>query len=395
MIRLLVAVVALLAQADPLAEADAAFRAGDFDRAARLARQVVAKQPDSAHAHMILGVIGAQGAQWTAATKHFTEVIRLAPQDPQGYFYLGQAHLYQRNWERAIGFFTQAQKRNYPDGERLAVELAYAQNEAGRPEAALAGLETIRPPAAGPLAIQYYSVVGLARGKLNQTAAALEAMRRARDLDDSRAESWEFIISTLMGTDMTPAALAEAIRAQRKFPDDPNIQFLFALTSYYVAESPLTPLALRHLREAEPGSARVLLVEGLLHRKRGRNEEAVAAFRQAAERGVPDARLLLGIVLKENGDYAAAEREYREAERLNPRNGQALLELGKLLLSNGDLEGALPRLEKSAEYMPASSAVHYQLGLLYGRLGRKQKAEEHMGLWRKLEAAAAAQNPRQ
>jgi len=92
----------------------------------------------------------------------------------------------------------------------------------------------------------------------------------------------------------------------------------------------------------------------------------------------------LGIVLRESGDYAAAEREYREAERLNPRNGQALLELGKTLLAGGDLNGALTRLERAVQYMPGAQAAHYQLGILYGRLGQKEKAEEQLRLSRQL-----------
>src|SRR5262249_55465220 len=155
-------------------------------------------------------------------------------------------------------------------------------------------------------------------------------------------------------------ALAAAIRAQRKFPDDADIQFLFALANYHVTESPLSRLALRNLREIDPSSPRVLLAEGLALRKEGRNEQALSAFRQAAARGVPDAHLLLGILLRETGDHARAEKEYREAERLNPNNGQALLEMGKMLIERGDITQALARLKKAAEVMPSAPPVHYQ-----------------------------------
>ena len=90
--------------------------------------------------------------------------------------------------------------------------------------------------------------------------------------------------------------------------------------------------------------------------------------------------MLLGIVYKESGDYGAAEREYREAERLNPRNGQMMLEMGKLLVARGELEQARLRFEKAAEYMPDAPAVHYQLGLLYRRLGQPEKAQHHLQL---------------
>jgi Flp pilus assembly protein TadD len=373
------AVSAFFQQPGALADrAEEAFRSGNLDTAQTLARQVLAKDPNSAQAHMILGVIAAQQQKWTAANLHFGAVVKLVPSDPHGYFYLGQASLYQHNWAKAADYFAQALQRNYPDRERLVVELAYAENEAGRPKQALATLQKIRPPAEGPHAAQFHAVTAFVQEKLGQLPPAIEAIRRAINIDDSNPQYWEFLVSSLIGSDQVNAAAAEAIRGQKRFPDHAGIHFLLGVASYYMTETHFTKLALRNLREAEPEGSRVLLVEGMLYRKQGQTQEATRAFSEAAKRGLPDAHLLLGILHKEAGDYAAAEREFREAERLNPRNGQLLLELGKLLLSQGAVNEALPRLLRAVEYMPANSAVHYQLGLAYARLGQKEKAERHM-----------------
>jgi tetratricopeptide (TPR) repeat protein len=373
---LLACAVYLSAQTETLLEqADAAFREGDLEGSASLARRMLARNPSAVHAHMILGVIAARQQNWSVSNEHFQSVVRLEPENPHGYFYLGQASLYQQRWEAAIGYFSKALERQYPRKERLLVEMALAQNEAGRPEQALASLSGIDPE--DDLAAQYWAVTAFAHDRLNRTGSAIEAIRRALQFDDSDAHSWEFLIGALIKMDEAPQALAEAIRAQKKFPDHPDIQFLFALASYYVTESPLSKLALRNLREAEPDSPRVLLAEGLLYRKQGKTDEATRAFERSAARGVRDARLLLGIVYKENGQYEAAELEYREAERLNPRNGQVLLELGKLSLTRGELEKARVRLEQAAKYMQDAPTVHYQLGLLYRRLGNTEKAQQH------------------
>lgn len=382
--------VALFAQAGSLLEqADAAFRKGDLDRAASLAGRAVKSDPNTVHGYLILGVVAAERRQWEAANRNFQRVIRLDPSNPFGYFYLAQASLYQHNWAQAVRYFTEAQKREYPERERLTIELAFALNEAGRPREALAGLEKIPTPTAGPLAAQYHATSAFALGRLNQPAPAIEAMRRARDIEDTKPEYWNFVVSTLIDTDQTNFALAEAIRAQRRFPDDPDTQFLFALASFYVTESPLSKLALRNLREAEPESPRVLLAEGLLHRKQGETDPAAQAFRRAAEKGVRDAHLLLGILLKEAGDYPGAEREFREAEKENPHNGQTLLELGKLVLARGEVAGAVSLLERAGYLMPNTSVVQYQLGLAFGRLGQKDQAEQHMNRWRELEKQQA------
>jgi tetratricopeptide (TPR) repeat protein len=380
-IFVLVLVLSIGSRADSLVEqADAAFRQGDFPKAAALARRVLSQDSTAVHAHIILGVIAAQSADWAASNRHFAEVVRLQPSNPHGYFYLGQAKLYQQQWQAAIEYFSKALERQYPDKQRLLIELALAQNEAGHPKQALAILAKTEPPSEQRQAAQYHAVVSFVRAKLNEPRGAIEAMRRALKLDDGHPDHWEFLIRTLMQDDEPAQALAEAIRAQKKFPDHADIQFLFALTSYYVTESPLSGLALRNLRETEPDSPRVLLAEGLLYRKQDKTAEATNAFQRAAQRGVPDAHLLLGIVYRENGDYEAAEREYREAERINPRNGQVMLELGKMFLARSELEQARTRLEQAVQYMPDSPSVHYQLGLLYRRLGQPEKSQRHFQL---------------
>lgn len=382
-LALLLTAVGLWAQgAGILEQADAAFRAGDIEQAAALARKALAQDPRSVHAHMILGIISAQANQWKDADSHFQSVTKLDPQNPFGYFYLGQSALYQQRWQQAVGHFSKALDNHYPDQQRLVIELAVAQNEAGQPGPALENLRKIPPPPGGPLAAQYHATQAFALGKLGQPAEATEAIRRAIDLDDSNPPYHEFLITALVSMDETYKALVAAIQAQKKFPDDPQIQYLFGIASYYVSESPLTSLALRNLRECDPESPRVLLVQGLLYRKQGKAEEAMRTFTEASEKGVPDAHLLLGILHKENGDYEAAEQEFREAETANPGNGQVLLELGKLLLVRGNLREAQPRLEKALAAMPQAAGVHYQLGLLYGRLGETEKAREHLRLSR-------------
>ena len=334
---------------------------------------------------MILGLIAAREGEWKAAIKNLEAVVRLNPSSPHGNFFLGQAYHQQGHWEKAIPYLAKALESGHPERERLVLQLAVAQNEAGQPSQALESLSKFPAPAGGPPAAQYHAVSAFAHAALDQPGLAIDAVRRALKLDDSNPGYWQLLISTLIATDQKNRALSEAIRAQKKFPDNPEIQFQFGLSSYYVSQSPFTKLALRNLEEAEPDSARAKCLEGLLHRREGREAEANRAFALAAERGLEDAHLLLGILLKEAGDYDGAEQEYRAAEKVNPHNGQVHLELGKILLTNGNAQEALPRLAKAADYIPKNPGVHYQLGRAYARLGQAEKAEYHFSLFRELD----------
>src|SRR5579872_881150 len=213
-------------------DAEAAFRAGDLNRAAILAGQVLAVDPDSVQAHILLGVIASETRDWSTATGNFEAVIHLAPLNPHGYFYLGQAKLYQQKWAEAAKYFALALQRNYPDRERLIVELAFAENEAGQPREALDRLLKIQVPHTGPLAAQYFAVTAFARNNLNQPLEAILAMRRAKEVDDLNPQYREFLVSTLLNTCQPGLALAEAIDAQKRFPDQREVQFLFGLAAY-------------------------------------------------------------------------------------------------------------------------------------------------------------------
>jgi Flp pilus assembly protein TadD len=368
-------------------QAQAAFRAGDLDRAAGIAQRAITQNPGSANAHLILGIIAGQRQQWDAAAVHLQTVVRLSPTNPHGYFYLGQAQLYQRKWSAAAQYLGKALQLNYPDKDRLLVELAFAENETGRPQLALDHLKQIRDP--GAYAAQYHAVTAFAQSRLQHYPAAIAAIRSACELEPHDSQYWEFLISTLISTDQTQVALSEAIRAQAIFPDDAEIQYLFALTSYYVSESPLSGLALRNLQEAAPGSPKALLAAGLLHRKEGRLEEATQAFLRAAKLGVPDSHALLGIIYREQGNAVAAEQEFRQAAQANPNNAQVLLELGKIALARGQVNAALTRLGRAVTLMPENSPAHYQLGLAYSRSGQKDKANEQFDLSRELDRQQA------
>jgi Tfp pilus assembly protein PilF len=59
-----------------------------------------------------------------------------------------------------------------------------------------------------------------------------------------------------------------------------------------------------------------------------------------------------------------------------------MLEMGKLLLARGAFQEARVRLEKAVQLMPDALTAHYQLGLLYRRLGLNEKAQEQLRLSR-------------
>ena len=213
----------------------------------------------------------------------------------------------------------------------MLLELALAQHEAGHSNLALASQQktSINQRALRRPLFRLFTTHR--RGQAAPTCREpFRGNPRARaSLTTANPEYARFLINTLLGSGQLTGALAEAIQAQRWFPDDPQIQFLFGLASYYVTQGDLTRVARRNLAEAQPDSPQTMLLSGMVYRQQGQKEEATRVFLCAARGGVTDAHLLLGLIYKDAGNISAAEGELREAERLNPQDGQVEMELGQ------------------------------------------------------------------
>jgi tetratricopeptide (TPR) repeat protein len=86
------------------------------------------------------------------------------------------------------------------------------------------------------------------------------------------------------------------------------------------------------------------------------------------------------------GKPAEAVRHLQEAVRVDPKNPEARLELGRALFDTGDVKGAIRETEALLKLDPANLDGMYNLGAIYGNLGQTDRAREY---WRQ----AAAINP--
>lgn len=195
------------------------------------------------------------------------------------------------------------------------------------------------------------------------------------------------------------ASIVPVLRALR--PEDPNILYLaYRLYSELARESALG------IASFAPDSARMQQVMAEELARQGKYPEAIAHFREAlkADPQIPGVHFELAELLNVSGDAAAAETEYRAALAANPVDARSESRLGELALRATDVKTAsfhfaaalrlqpddvdtcvgmakvfiasnepaqaLPLLERAVRFEPLDSAIHYQLGLVYRRLGR-------------------------
>jgi tetratricopeptide (TPR) repeat protein len=85
-----------------------------------------------------------------------------------------------------------------------------------------------------------------------------------------------------------------------------------------------------------------------------------------------------------------AEALLDKAVRIDPKFGEAYLQLGILHAERGDFERAIRDYKKAIEVSPQLSEAHYRLGSAYRRIGEESKAEQEFQEYEKIEKAEAA-----
>jgi Flp pilus assembly protein TadD len=144
------------------------------------------------------------------------------------------------------------------------------------------------------------------------------------------------------------------------------------------ARGPHVILGSRYLGAVVPDTDAVHNVIGIALLRERRYQEAIAQFREALTRNAEsvDALRNMASALTATGRTADAIEYLRQAVRLDPQNGSAQYELGRLLLDRRDFGEASERFRAALNSMPKSSSLHNDLGVALASTGDIRDAIE-------------------
>lgn len=153
-------------------------------------------------------------------------------------------------------------------------------------------------------------------------------------------------------------------------------------------------------------AASILLLIGF-HPNRSNNQQAIvnvlahsapaaaAVSGEAPGTGVHDLKILEKALVKkpghtpvlmnlarleeEKGQFDEAAKHLTEIVDQDSGNLEARLELGKVLFQRGDVQGALKQTRAILEVQPRNPDALYNLGAIYGNLGNAAMAREYWG----------------
>ena len=98
---------------------------------------------------------------------------------------------------------------------------------------------------------------------------------------------------------------------------------------------------------------------------------------------------------KDAAGLQQAETLFEKAVSIDPKLGEAYLQLGILHSERGDFERAIRDYKKAIEISPQLSEAHYRLGVTYRRIKEESNAEEEFQEYEKMEKVDTAEIERQ
>lgn len=229
---------------------------------------------------------------------------------------------------------------------------------------------------------------------------ALEASKQVSKVGQSpeKAEFYDQLAAQLhQGSNYLSAvgliALAQAYGEQ-------SAQSIYVAAASCLNHDPLSSEPVTLLREAiriDPRFAQAYYLLGRSCVRQGRLEEATSAFRQATELDAnPTFYVSLGKTLKSGGSGPQKRNEvkaaYEQALKIDPRNAQAHLELGRLFVESEQFEDARTELEKALELEPDFFEAAYLLGRLYHREGNEERSRKYIAQFAETKKALMEQS---
>jgi tetratricopeptide (TPR) repeat protein len=171
--------------------------------------------------------------------------------------------------------------------------------------------------------------------------------------------------------------------------------YVYVLASANVARGNLSKAASLFARilQKHPHDAVVKYSIGAVNYLQGKYPEAESLLKQSL-RAQPEqvaASYYLGLTYDARGQDELAVTVFRDLLRSHAEHAPSYVKLGSILLRQHHYDEAQQDLERAVLLDPGSVQAHYQLGLLFRRLGRTAESDSQFAESQKLEAERSSQ----
>ena len=330
---------------------------GQLDEAAAGYRRFLEAEPRNVEVLGNLGVVYAGLGRYDDAITTYRKALGISSLSTPIRMNLALAYYKASRCGEALGEFAEV-LRSQPGLYNALLLSADCHMQLGHFDKAIALLTPLAPDHADDAAFNYVLGMALLQNKQsNEGAVYLDRILKQGDSAEARL---------LMG--MALRAGADYTGARDEF-------------AKAVALNPALPMA------------HSLYGQALL--STGDREQARIAFAKELALNPNDfeSNLYLGVILKEEQNYAEAGRYFDKARLVRPEDPGAQYQRATLLVATGDNQGALGTLERLVADNPSFVEAHVSLATVYYRLKRKADGDRHKAIAQQLTADAQAKQP--
>jgi len=330
--------------------ATAAMQEGDMKSLAEASRKWIDLDPRAADAYLFRARVLFNKKDLSGAEADLKKSIELAPQNPAGYARFGDLRVFEKRYDDAEKFYSQALALN-PSAIDALTGLVNIDFIRKQPAKAIARVEA--QIAKVPDSSAFYVLLGLARRQNRNLPKAEEALQKAVDLDRKNVTAILLLADTQVSRRMIDDAV---LTYQRAIPDNPK-------------------------------NVRIYTALGGLFESKGQWEQAEDDYKKAIEiqPEYPEAANNLAyLMLEHGGDIGAALKLAQTGRRGLPNLANTADTLGWAYYRFGAYDSAVDSLRDAVKASPKNSTYHYHLGLAYKAAAKPEAAKQELQLTLKL-----------
>jgi predicted O-linked N-acetylglucosamine transferase (SPINDLY family) len=321
--------------------AEAAMKAGDYEKAGALFETIVSAQPENHQAWFGLGDIAFRIGDLESALPILEHAANLEPKSARYKKRLGELYCRGGLLEQGVDLLEQAH-RLLPSDTEMTCALSGAYVAAGNWAGAKKLLGQVvrkKDAQAG-----HFCLRGMAAQHLGELDEALADFKTAARLDPGFADAW--------------LSLADLFRLKN--------------------ETDKATSCIQQALGLSPASFAVLSMAGDIEMAKGNSREAVGYFGRAIEvkADSPEAWAKLGIALVLCGDAVPAIDALEKAHELGVAEDWIYEHMGLLFTKSGQIDVARENLEMAVERQPENLNAWNTLIVVYTKLGLSEKARQ-------------------
>jgi tetratricopeptide (TPR) repeat protein len=212
---------------------------------------------------------------------------------------------------------------------------------------------------------------------LGDPEKALAYMLQAKKIaPDDSAVLYDFAVAAFR-MNLILDALPVAEQLYKQHPNEPAYIHLLAVSKFRRDQNDEAQKLLRRYIQLRPRDTLGHYLLGITLYTVKRLSEARSEFEQSLKTGPnPDSEYMLGVIAQSEGDKVSAVRWLQKVMPDCVCYPAAQTLLGTIYAEQNDTRTARAALESATQLNPKDLRAHYQLGLVYSKIGEKAKAQQ-------------------